>query len=1029
MFEPIAIIAYSGIFPGAVNDARLLQAILKQEILLTDAKEEQWRIGFPWVMTEPTKEIKDRTWSKRGGYLPALDYLISTEKIMLDQGLLNQLDPLYCWLIFIWKRLEKQLKQSTLEKLQEHPVIVLGNLMYPSASLAKFYEYCWLTENNLTPNFILPHPINRFHSGFPAQLLAMIMNVKPYAAYCIDAACASSLFAIKYACDYLHAGKANLAVAGGVSGCDDLFIHMGFSALNALSKSGQCKPLHQQTDGLIPGEGAGLIVMKRLQDAIENQDTIYGVIRGIGLTNQGKGSGYLIPTEQGQTKAMELAYQTSGIDPASVSWIELHATGTPIGDKTELHSLHQIFKHSLDIGAIKANIGHMITASAMGSLSIVLECFAKKIKHPTAFALENPISILEKMPFHLLSKSVPWEELHGIRRAGINAFGFGGNNAHMIIDEFHEEKPKRKNLGYSPQNKIVVVAMDADFGSLENLNDIIKTFYYQSNTTHIPAINQIALDLSHLHIPPNDLKKALGQQLIVLKLINRILNKISLPSNLTTSVLIGMQCSTEICRHGLRWRIPALFTDISDHIKQWVYQAQQELGAPLTAADVLGCMPNILSNQINRHFDLQGPSCSIASEQVSGIDALEIAIQQLNNNEIDAAIIGAVDMCDEFVQKEAIRRVLNKKSVSDAAIVMLLMREEDAIKHHLPQIAAVNAKLEKIYDNYSESSFRKHINVDQFGYAHAVYGLMYVLFSIVCCAQKILPGEYQFKPKPWVPDDITRKLKFNMDSFISFSRNIEVEETASTHYLDLLPIKKPSIYFFSATDKNELINNLQNLIQTKNENQPIKLAIVAYDKDELLIKVKHVMTLLNQTSLSTISESGIYYAEKPFDGKAIFICPETMTSYPKMGYELAITHHELISKLGIQINELQTLLDNLYDYLEPFELNAHQMEQSTAYLCQLHELYFKEVLHYKILTKLVGYQSKSIENAYNSNVRVFIVLGPDQDDNIKDKIRATLKDKQHWVITCDDKNISSLQQMYYVEAQLIVGGVIRHREI
>ncbi|MBA2653488.1 MAG: polyketide synthase [Gammaproteobacteria bacterium] len=351
MFEPIAIIAHSGIFPGGANDAETLySAINDKKILLDDVREHFQRVNLEWVLAKEGL-TKDRTWGKKGGYIHNFEQFIHPDEIDFNQIEFLKLDRIYQWLLFLWSRIRKQLNEKTLSGLDEHTAIILGNLAFPTISLSKIYEHLWLTKNKITPYFSLPEAMNRFQSGLPAQLLADVIHVNPYTAYCIEAACASSLFAIKGACDYLQANIVNVAIAGGISCYDDLYIHMGFAALNALSKSGQSRPLDKRADGLIPAEGAGIIVLKRLQDALDNDDTIYGIIRGASTSNEGKGKGYLVPSEVSQTKTIKSAYELSGIDPASISWIEVHATGTPVGDTKELISMAEVFKHDLDIGA------------------------------------------------------------------------------------------------------------------------------------------------------------------------------------------------------------------------------------------------------------------------------------------------------------------------------------------------------------------------------------------------------------------------------------------------------------------------------------------------------------------------------------------------------------------------------------------------------------------------------------------------------------------------------------------------------
>jgi 3-oxoacyl-(acyl-carrier-protein) synthase len=214
--------------------------------------------------------------------------------------------------------------------------LIAGNLSFPSESFTRLAEAVWRGH----PARIDPR--NRFMSGLPILLAAQAQELGG-PAFALDAACASSLYAIKLACDALHDGRADLMLAGAVQGADDLFLHIGFCALSALSRSGRSRPFHRGADGLVPAEGAAFVALKRLADARRDGDTIHGVIRGVGLSNDGRGKGLLAPAEEGQQRAMRDAYAQAGFGPERVSLVECHATGTPVGDATELRSTGAVY--------------------------------------------------------------------------------------------------------------------------------------------------------------------------------------------------------------------------------------------------------------------------------------------------------------------------------------------------------------------------------------------------------------------------------------------------------------------------------------------------------------------------------------------------------------------------------------------------------------------------------------------------------------------------------------------------------------
>ena len=193
----------------------------------------------------------------------------------------------------------------------------------------------------------------------------------------VDAACASSLYALKLACDELVAGRADAMLAGGLSRPDSLYTQMGFCQLRALSRTGRCAPFDAEGSGLIVGEGVGVLVLKRLADALRDGDDIHAVIRGIGLSNDLDGN-LLSPDSEGQLRALHQAYRQAGWSPEQVDLIECHATGTPVGDAVEFESLLKLWQGGswqagqCVLGAVKANVGHLLTAAGSASLIKVL---------------------------------------------------------------------------------------------------------------------------------------------------------------------------------------------------------------------------------------------------------------------------------------------------------------------------------------------------------------------------------------------------------------------------------------------------------------------------------------------------------------------------------------------------------------------------------------------------------------------------------------------------------------------------------
>ncbi len=298
-------------------------------------------------------------------------------------------------------------------------------------------------------------------------------------AYTLDAACASSLYAVKLAADELTAGRLDAVVCGGVSRPDPLYTQMGFAQLRALSPSGVASPFGAAADGLVVGEGAGMFVLKRLADAVAQGDRIYGVLVGAGVSNDVDG-GLLAPSSEGQLRAMRAAYDRAGWRPDAVDLIECHATGTPVGDAVEFASLRELWADAdparrCVIGSIKSNIGHCLTAAgASGLLKVLL---GMQARDPAADRRVRPARRARST--WRLARSASWREAEAWprrdertpRRAAISGFGFGGINAHLLIEEWVpgvSSEPVGDGLAHPESEPIAVVALAARFGPFDS---------------------------------------------------------------------------------------------------------------------------------------------------------------------------------------------------------------------------------------------------------------------------------------------------------------------------------------------------------------------------------------------------------------------------------------------------------------------------------------------------------------------------------------------------------------------------------
>ncbi len=439
----IAIIGMAGLFPGSSTNEEFWQNLLDEKDLTSLANHQDFGVD-PAIFYEDKKGAVDRCYSLRGGYIRNFDF--DPEGYQLSPDFLARQDKLYQWSLYVAKAALKESGYADNQQILAKCGLILGNLSFPTGSSHRLLAdlYTKTTEKALQelleddsfsiPAQQLPLPDNEVLTDTPSQMVVKGLGLGG-GHYALDAACATSLYAIKLACDELITGKSDLMLAGAVCGSDQLFIHMGFSIFHAYAPHGEkFAPLDDTSGGLVSAEGAGMVVLKRLEDAERDGDTILGLIGGIGLSNDGRGKFLLSPNPKGQRLAFERAY---GLDPAiananseilpqNTSYLECHATGTPLGDVTEMNSISDFFaQHQTKplLGSVKSNMGHLLTAAGMTGLFKVLLSMKKGLIPPN-INLDKAVQAKNQWikDAQIIRKATPWQG----HQAGINSFGFGG---------------------------------------------------------------------------------------------------------------------------------------------------------------------------------------------------------------------------------------------------------------------------------------------------------------------------------------------------------------------------------------------------------------------------------------------------------------------------------------------------------------------------------------------------------------------------------------------------------------------------
>ena len=962
-FRPIAVVGSACLLPGARRPEELWDAVAAGRDLLSAAPEGRWRADRERILSTVEGSAADHAWTDRGGYVEGFDESFDAHGFAIPADEIDELDVVFKWVLHCAREALRDAQQTRGSQTQGQRVgAVFGNLSFPSASMSRFAESVWFGNENR------PDPRNRFSSGLPALILERALDLEA-GAVALDAACASSLYAFKTACDWLHEGRADLVLAGAVNAADDLFIHVGFSALSALSPSGASRPFHREADGLVPAEGAGFLALKRLEDAERDGDRIHGVIRGIGLSNDGRGKGFLVPSEEGQVRALRAAYESAQLDPASVSLLECHATGTRLGDATEVRALAQVFANRsepLPLGSLKSNVGHLITAAGVGAAIKVLQAMKAGVRPPTLHA-DNEIEDLADGPFRLLHEAEPWtvaedtpDNPDHLRRAGISAFGFGGNNSHMILEEYRGpavaigagSEVRCKSDIAADDDAIAVVGIGLTVGDCANQRAFLARWFGVTNPADDvlaaeTRMSELEIEMAGLGIPPNDLRQTLAQQLAVLTAATQAAAEVAPLVSERAAAYVGMGVDAEIARYGARWRL-------GDHADDSEAAVRDAIVPALESAGVIGTMPNIVTNRINRALDLGGPSCSVSAEECSGLEALELATGALRRGEIDAAVVAAVDISCEPVHEAALAACAQgvPPRSADGAVAIVVKRFTDALRDG----DRVYAVLESggLSDGHSGRSVARggdgsmepahenglhllgdHDSVlfretplqlsERWGHAHAASGLMQVAVASLALSNRLLVGG-----TPWLASVgrralvSVRRMEGRADARSRWHLSQAPDEAENHSNEGTLAASTPEVtapvfHVYEGSDREAVLDALledrrsvpwDSATNGAVNTPPARLVIVAADPATLESRRARARALL-QTGAP--GGEGVHYRDKPVRGELGFVFASAGTSYDGMGRELLRALPTLGDRLGRRFSALPAALGWAYE--------------------------------------------------------------------------------------------------------------------
>jgi acyl transferase domain-containing protein len=437
----IAIIGMDCIFPGAANLGSFWRNIQDGHEAFIDVPKERWEPVF----YDPEVTGPDRVYCRRGGFIDEFAEFDAVSWGVMPVAA-NASEPDQLLALDVAARCLRDAGYEERAFPREKTGVVLGRGGYLNAGQAKLVQSVRTSQElanclrKLLPDLdqakideIRQEYISKVGRLAPDTVIGLVPNLAASrianrldlngSSYTVDAACASSLLAVERACTDLASGRSDLMLAGGVHVTQDVTFWSVFCQLGALSRNQTMRPFDERADGLLIGEGVGMVVLKRLRDAERDGDRIYSVIRGVGSSSDGRESSLMIPQVKGQLLALERAWSAAGLDPRaaeSVGLIEAHGTATPVGDAAELETMNRFFGSGVEgesapgLGSVKSMIGHTMPAAGIAGLIKASLAVYHGVLPPT-LNCEQPHPDLERSRFRLITSAEPWPQMKGPR--------------------------------------------------------------------------------------------------------------------------------------------------------------------------------------------------------------------------------------------------------------------------------------------------------------------------------------------------------------------------------------------------------------------------------------------------------------------------------------------------------------------------------------------------------------------------------------------------------------------------------------
>ncbi|MCM6775459.1 SDR family oxidoreductase [Nocardia sp. CDC159] len=708
--DPIAVVGMGLAVPGASDPAEFWSLLTDGAELFVEVPADRWPVDS---FHDPDPTAADKNYQRRSGFLTAL----RPHPALAAEGVDERSDFTELWLRHsIFQALDgvvrtpgdrvtacfgytpdgSQHLEETLVRAELAAMLAsTGRMSHLSDEVANLLDGA-LPHGRVDGESPLPYAIGR-------RAIAGVLP-EDTRLFMVDTACSSSLYSIDLGLRDLLADRADIAVCGGAFALAPSGSVL-FSKLGGLSRTGELRALDRDADGVLFSDGAGAVVLKRLSRARADGDRVLGLIAGVGLSADGKGRAIYAPARAGQELATSRALRKSGVGAAEVDWVIAHATGTPAGDEVEFDGLRTMYGGSdtVPVTSNKSLIGH--TGWAAGVVSVIHALLA--LRHDLIPAQYRFTAAPDRFRLASTNLTIPTAPMPFPRRddrprtVAVSGFGFGGTNAHLLVQEHRPDLSPRCGYGGAPHRApLVVVGRSAQVGGVEP-DGIAEWAARPRGGRHTFGPHYPSPPFPHLRIPPATVRATDRTQLMIVECMRRLdprIHDYCRRHRESVGVVVGHTGPTRnAVLYALRaygdelMRAAASSTDpeaLVALVKQVREDVNERIAAP-TEDSFPGEMPNVIAARLCNYFDLCGLSITVDGGNASLADAFDVAARYLEFGDIELALVAGVN----GNSLECLRRLLSDRlphadaDIGEGAFLFAVTDRHTAERENLPILA------------------------------------------------------------------------------------------------------------------------------------------------------------------------------------------------------------------------------------------------------------------------------------------------------------------------------------------------------